>query len=98
MLQMIDRPFTVSIFGHRYVENFSEIECKIEKILSEPEVEFSDRFKKRMNRLFREKVGTKRAMYPEVDNCFERTRSHIVRAKLVAVGKVKRVMKIGNPT
>lgn len=35
MLQMIDRPFTVSFFGHRYVENFSEIECKIEKILSE---------------------------------------------------------------
>lgn len=35
MFQVMDRPFTVSFFGHRYVDSFSEIEQKIEKILSE---------------------------------------------------------------
>ena len=35
MFQMIDRPFTVSFFGHRYVENFSEVERTVERILSE---------------------------------------------------------------
>lgn len=45
----------------------------------EPGVEFSDRFKKRMNRLFREQVGTKRAMYPEVDSRYERVRSRLIR-------------------
>ena len=63
-----------------------------------PDYEFSDRFKRRMNRLFRERAGFKKAVHPEVDNCFERTRSHIVRAELVAIDKVKRVIKRGNPT
>lgn len=35
MFQMIDRPFTVSFFGHRYVEDFSEVERTVERILSE---------------------------------------------------------------
>lgn len=35
MFQMVNRPFTVSFFGHRYVENFSEVERKIENIVSE---------------------------------------------------------------
>jgi len=78
-------------FG-QYVENEEKL---MEK---ESDIEFSDRFKKRINRLFRERVGSKKAMFPEVDNGYERTRSHIVRAELVAADKVKKAFKRGNPT
>lgn len=73
------------------VENFVENMEKIPK--SDSEMEYSDRFKKRMNRLFREQVGKKDAMYPEVDTLFERVRSGIIRASLVAAHKVKKVFK-----
>ncbi len=64
----------------------------------ESDVEFSDHYKKRINRLFREKVGTKRAMYPEVDTRYERVRSRVVRAILVTKDKLKKAFKRGNPT
>ena len=35
MFQMVNRPFTVSFFGHRYVEDFSGVERTVERILSE---------------------------------------------------------------
>ncbi len=38
----------------------------------------SRRHKIRMNRFFREKVGSKKLPYPEVDNVFEKIRSKIV--------------------
>lgn len=41
----------------------------------------SNRFKRKMNRVFREEVGTKKIPHPEVDNIFERIRSGIVRMK-----------------
>lgn len=40
--------------------------------------EFSDRFKRRMNRMFREQVGSQRIPHPEVDNGWERLRSRVV--------------------
>lgn len=46
--------------------------------------ELSDRFKKKMNRLFREQVGIMKIPHPEVDNLYERARSAIVRAYFVA--------------
>ena len=39
---------------------------------------FSKRFERRMNRMFREVVGTDRIPHPEVDNAFERLRSKLV--------------------
>ena len=39
---------------------------------------FSRRHKIRMNRFFRERVGTSSLPYPEADNLFERIRSRIV--------------------
>ena len=56
---------------------------------SEPKAPYNKRFKKKLNRLYREEVGTKRAMYPEVDNWYERTRSRIVRAIRVRFKKSK---------
>lgn len=80
----------------QYVEDTAE---EVKALTADkPEVEFSDRFKRRMNRLFREQVGTKRAMHPEVDNWYERTRSCIVRGVLVTADKTKKAFKRGNPT
>lgn len=45
--------------------------------------QFSVRHKRKINRLFREEIGSKSARYPEVDNWFERVRSKIVRYWLV---------------
>ncbi len=41
-------------------------------------VEFSRRYKVRMNRIFREILGAKHALNPEVDNGYERVRSYCV--------------------
>lgn len=35
MFRMIEKPFTVSFFGHRYVDNFREVECRVEQILAD---------------------------------------------------------------
>ena len=40
--------------------------------------EFSDRFKLKMNRVFREQAGIKNISHPEVDILYERIRSSIV--------------------
>lgn len=60
---------------------------RIEEEIGTQTVEFSDRFKRKMNRLFREKVGSKKALHPEVDNVYERVRSFIVRKWLLAKRK-----------
>ena len=41
--------------------------------------EFSKRYKRKMNRIGREKIGMKNALHPEVDNLFERARSKFIR-------------------
>lgn len=33
MFRFLEKPFTVSFFGHRYVDNFSEAEQRVEKVL-----------------------------------------------------------------
>ena len=53
---------------NKEVEEFMNIDTS--------DVVFSKRFKKRMNRFFREYVGGK-IPYPEVDNFFERLRSKL---------------------
>ena len=54
--------------------------------------EFSDRFKIRMNRVFREQAGIKKIPHPEVDNLYERVRSGIIRTYLLMAHRLK--MKI----
>ncbi len=39
----------------------------------------SNRDKRKRNRWWREKIGIKDALYPEVDNAFEQTRSNVMR-------------------
>jgi len=51
--------------------------------IKEENVEFSDKFKLRMNRIFREQGGIKRIPYPEVDTWFERLRSALRRKILI---------------
>ena len=51
--------------------------------IEESNVEFSDRFQVRMNRIFREQAGIKRVPYPEVDTRFERIRSAFRRRILI---------------
>lgn len=41
--------------------------------------EYSKKFKLKMNRLFRERVGSNYLPYPEVDNWFERARSRVIK-------------------
>ena len=51
--------------------------------IEESNLEFSDRFKVRMNRIFREQAGIKRVPYPEVDTWFERVKSSFNRRILI---------------
>ncbi len=52
--------------------------------------DFSDQFKIKMNRLFREKAGIKNIPHPEVDNLYERVRSSIIRAYLIIEDRHKK--------
>ena len=52
--------------------------------------EFSDRFKIRMNRIFREQAGIKNIPHPEVDNLYERVRSGIIRIYLLIMHNIKK--------
>ena len=52
--------------------------------------ELSDRFKKRMNRLFREQCGIKDIPHPEVDNLYERIRSGFIRTYLLIIHRIKK--------
>ena len=51
--------------------------------------EFSDRFKVKMNRLFREQVGTNKIPHPEVDNLYERIRSGLIRIFLLMRHRIR---------
>ncbi len=64
-----DRLLTVA-FQRVAEEELREIE-KEETV----DIDLSDRFKKRTNRLFRERVGSKKVPHPEVDNAWERFKS-----------------------
>jgi len=46
--------------------------------ISELDIQFSRKFKIKMNRLFREVAGIEKIPHPEVDTVFERIRSKIV--------------------
>ena len=52
--------------------------------------DFSDRFKIRMNRVFRERAGIKNIPHPEVDNLYERVRSSIIRTYLLTAHRLQK--------
>ncbi|MBR5246319.1 MAG: hypothetical protein IKV25_02980 [Clostridia bacterium] len=54
-----------------------------------PKAEISVRAKRRINRVFREIVGSSRIPHKDVDNAYERTRSFFVRKFRVLFSKVK---------
>lgn len=52
--------------------------------------EFSNDFKKKMNRVFREYAGIKEIPHPEVDNLYEKIRSGIVRSFILIIHRTKK--------
>lgn len=52
--------------------------------------ELSNRYKKKINRLFREQVGSKYIPHPEVDNPYEKIRSRIIRIFLLTIHRIKK--------
>ncbi len=55
------------------------MEKDIEYYESLPPPNLSVRARKRLNRMFREIIGSSNIPHPEVDNCYEHIRSRIVR-------------------
>lgn len=87
-------------------EEFEEVLKNALKIMQEQELEevkgdveqqspfeLSDRFKRKMNRLFREKIGGDYAVYPEVDNEWERLRSYFFRGWQIMVNYMYRAFE-----
>lgn len=70
-------------------EELRELDEEMKDFHYEP----SDRFKRKMNRLFREQVGSKKVPHPEVDTLFERIRSNCVRRYLVLEDRIKNKIK-----
>ena len=52
--------------------------------------EFTDDFKIKMNRIFREYAGIKKVPHPEVDNLYERIRSGIIRIFFLIKYRIKK--------
>ena len=80
------------------LENIDDIDFDVDAFLKEidsddTEIEWSVKFKRKMNRLFRERVGSKRAMHPEVDNAYERIRSKIIYNFYRITDKIKKKCK-----
>ena len=65
------------------------MEKDVEYYNSLPKPEISVRGKRKINRIFREIFGGSRIPHPEVDNCYERIRSKIVRKINVLKHKLK---------
>ena len=71
-------------------QELEEVKGDVEQ---QPPFEPSDKFKRKMNRLFREKIGGEYAMYPEVDNEWERLHSGFLRGWNIMVNYIYRVFE-----
>ncbi len=60
------------------LESFNDSMKKYEQA-DENEIEFSKKYRREINRINREVIGGKKAIYPEADNAFQRWRSSIIR-------------------
>lgn len=66
---------------------------RIDEAMKDYNYEPSNRFKIKMNRLFREQVGSKNIPHPEVDTPFEKFRSNCIRRYLVLEHRLKTKIK-----
>ena len=78
---MTEKEFDDMMF--KACQKIGEDEAREFEQIEDKEIEFSDGFKVRMNRMFREQAGIKRVPYPEVDTWFERVRSAVKRRVLI---------------
>lgn len=58
-----------------------------------PQPELSVRARKKLNRLFRETVGSSKIPHPDVDNYYERARSKVMRKFKLIIFKIKKRYK-----
>lgn len=65
---------------------------KMNEEMKGQEITFSNDFKIKMNRLFREQAGIEKVPHPEVDTNYERCRSYIVRKWLVIINHFEKAM------
>lgn len=74
---MCEKDEKYSAFKRACIAQFNE-EFEKYNEYEDCDFEFSKKFKKKLNRTGREKIGLKKVLHPEVDNTFERTRSKII--------------------
>ena len=61
------------------LDEFYDDVAQFEKVVDDlPHIEPSVRYKREMNRFFRERIGAKKIPHPDADNAFERFRSWVV--------------------
>ena len=71
---MTEEEFLKEAFMAASIEEMEALEKEMEGW----HLERDDKFKRKMNRLFREEAGSKKIPHPEADNIFERVRSGII--------------------
>ena len=60
------------------LDEFYDDVAQFEKVVDDlPHIEPSVRYKREMNRFFRERIGVKKIPHPDADNAFERFRSWV---------------------
>lgn len=74
-------------------EDLLLLDNEFDEYESLPSPEISDRAKKRLNRLFREVVGSSNIPHPDVDNYYELIRSKIVRFFKVIIFRISKKQK-----
>ncbi len=68
-----------TIFKQVLIELYDDYFKQYENIGKSNNVVFSKKHKRKVNRINREIIGGKKAIYPEVDNIFQRCRSKVAR-------------------
>ena len=69
--------------------NRIEYEKTKKELRSAENIEPSDRYKRGINRILRERHGIKNIPYPEADNAFERIRNFFARGTFVCLGHIE---------
>ncbi len=68
-----------SVFKQVCIKLYNDFANEYIDIDKYEEIVYSKKHKRKMNRINRETIGRTKAIYPEVDNAFERLRSEILR-------------------
>ncbi len=66
-----------------------------ESYSSLPKPKYSDKHKRRMNKIFREAANCSKIPYPEVDNSFERSKSKLTILQSKATSRLIDKFKLG---